>query len=325
MDDSHNLAGVAIGHATDNAANTGCTVFLCPEGAVGGIDVRGPAPGSRESEVFSPYKTVKTINAVLFTGGTAFGLAAADGVVQYLADRGIGHPTIIKPVPIVAASVVNDMLMGSGDSPPGPELGYEACLAASDSDPAQGDVGAGRGTSVGKWSGFSSMMKGGFGLAKNKSDDLLVAAGVVTNCVGDVVNADGTVLAGARAKDGAWLSDADHFRQFPVDPSEARDNARMIDKLKGANTTLVVVLTNAKLDQIEANRLAQRAHDGIAIAVRPAHTSFDGDTSYALATGGVEAMFDLVANMAVETVAEAIRNSVRFARTVDGVPGLFDG
>jgi L-aminopeptidase/D-esterase-like protein len=262
----------------------------------------------------SPYKPVTTINAVLLTGGAAFGLAAADGVVNFMAERKIGHPTIVRPVPIVAASVINDMLLGAGKKPPGASLGYEACLAASEADPAQGNIGAGTGASVGKWSGFTTMMKGGFGLAKVTTEELIVFAAAVTNCVGDVIEKDGTVLAGARSEDGQWLSNQDPFRRFPVDPTLNR----------GDNTTLVVVGTNAILTKVEANRLAQRAHDGMAIAVRPTHTSFDGDTAYALATCTVDIHFDFVANMAAEMVAEAIRNSVRYARTVDKIPGLSD-
>jgi L-aminopeptidase/D-esterase-like protein len=310
----NNLAGLSIGHATDEENRTGCSVFLCPPGTIGGIDVRGPAPGSRETEILSPDKPVTTINAVLLTGGAAFGLAAADGVVNFLAERKIGHPTPVRPVPIVAASVVNDMLLGAGKKPPGASLGYEACLAASEADPAQGNIGAGTGASVGKWSGFTTMMKGGFGLAKVVAEELIVFAAAVTNCVGDIVEKDGTVLAGARSEDGQWLANQDPFRRFPIDPTLHR----------GDNTTLVVVGTNAILTKVEANRLAQRAHDGMAIAVRPTHTSFDGDTAYALATCSVDIHFDVVANMAVEMVAEAIRNSARYARSMGKIPGLFD-
>jgi len=308
------LAGLSVGHATDEENKTGCTVFLCPEGTIGGIDVRGPAPGSRETEILSPYKPVKTINAVLFTGGTAFGLAAADGVVRYLAERDIGHPTIVRPVPIVSAAVVNDMLMSGGKNPPGADLGYEACLAASEEEPEQGNIGAGRGTTVGKWSGFETMMKGGFGIAKVTDGELSVFAAAVTNCVGDVVSSDGTVLAGARNAEGKWLAIEDPYRRFPPFPQASQ----------GDNTTLVVIGTNARMSKVEANRLAQRAHDGMAIAVRHAHTSRDGDTSYALATCTVDAPYDLVANLATNTVAEAIRNSVRYARSTDNVRGLFN-
>ncbi|MEW5988074.1 MAG: P1 family peptidase [Chloroflexota bacterium] len=307
------LVGLKIGHATDTEHHTGCTVFLCPAGTVGGVDIRGPAPGSRDTALLAPDKSVTTVNAVLLTGGSAFGLAAADGVMRFLAERGIGHPTPIRPIPIVPTAVVYDLFLGRGQRLPDAEMGYAACLAASEQPPAQGNVGAGAGVTVGKWGGFQTMMKGGFGWASLTVEDLVVSAAAVVNAVGDVLTADGAVLAGARAADGQWLAERDPLRRFPERPPT----------LLGTNTTLVVVMTNARFSsKVEANRLAQRAHDGLAIAVRPAHTTHDGDTAFALAAGPVEAPFDLVANAAVEVTAEAIRNSVRHAATVAGVPGL---
>lgn len=306
------IAGLKIGHATDIAHHTGCTVFLCPPGTVGGVDVRGPAPGSRETALLEAEKAVMTINAVLLTGGSAFGLSAADGVVRYLAERGIGHPTPVRPVPIVAAAVIYDLFMNDGQRPPDGPMGYAACLAADESRPAQGNVGAGAGATVGKWGGPGSFMKGGFGLATVSDGELVVMAAAVSNCVGDVVAADGSILAGSRHPEAGWRVALDPLRRFPERPP-----ANL-----GTNTTLVVVATNARLDKISTNRLAQRAHDGMAIAVRPIHTTHDGDTAFALATGEVLAPFDVVANAAVEVTAEAIRNSVRHAATVGEIPGL---
>jgi len=306
------LGGIKIGHATSYEKQTGCTVFLCPEGSVGGIDVRGPAPGSREAVLLGPLKQVTTINAVLLTGGSAFGLSAADGVVKFLAERGIGHPTPVRNVPIVAAAVVFDLFLGSGEQPPDASMGYAACEAAEVPDLLQGNVGAGTGVTVGKWSGFAGVMKGGFGVAQTQEDDLIVGAAAVTNCVGDVVSEDGTVLAGAHDEDGRWKVADDRWRRFPDKPP----------LLPGTNTTLVVIGTNATLDKVKANRLAERGHDGIAVAIRPAHTSHDGDTAYALATNRVEADFDFLANIAAELVAEAIRNSVREATSVGPFRGL---
>ncbi len=306
------LGGIRIGHATAPSQHTGCTVFLCPEGTTGGVDVRGPAPGSREAILLGPLKSVTTINAVLLTGGSAFGLSAADGVVRYLAERNIGHPTPIRNVPIVAAAVVYDLFLGQGDDPPNHKLGYDACLAAGNEEVTQGNVGAGAGVTVGKWSGFSGIMKGGFGLAEVNEGDLVVGAAAVTNCVGDVLNSDGSVLAGAHDEEGRWKVSGDPWRRFPDQPPV----------LPGTNTTLVVIGTNATMDKVLTNRLAERAHDGIAMAIRPAHTTHDGDTAYALATNRVQANFDLVANMAVEMVAEAIRNSVREASSVGPFTGL---
>lgn len=312
-----NVVGLRIGHATHEKYHTGCTVILCEGvGAVAGVDVRGPAPGSREMALLGADKPDKFVNAVVLTGGSAFGLATADGVMGYLGEQNIGHWTPIRPVPIVPAAVVYDLFLSEGNAPTA-DMGYQACLNATDGEIAQGNVGAGAGVTVGKWAGFPNMMKGGFGLAElsHSQYGLKVMAAVVNNAVGDVVNGDGTVLAGAYAADGSWLVAQNRYRfvdasQFPVPP------------VVGTNTTLVVVGTNAQLTRPEATRLAQRAHDGLAVAIRPSHTRHDGDTAFALSTGEVEAPENLVGNMAVEAVAEAIRNSVRYAATVGAVRGL---
>ncbi len=307
-----NLAGLKIGHATNEMHHTGCTVFLCPPETVASVDVRGPAPGSREAVLLQPDKPIQFVQAVMLTGGSAFGLATADGAMRYLAERKMGHFTPIRPIPLVPTAVVYDLFMNDGQGLPDAELGYQACQNATDMEVLQGNVGAGAGVTVGKWGGFQTIMKGGFGLSSVEVDGVVVGAGAVVNAVGDVVNKDGSVLAGARKADGRWLVEDDPYRRFPQLPSTP----------VGTNTTLVVLFTNAKLSKIEAHRLAQRAHDGFAIAIRPVHTTHDGDTAYALATGQVEASFDLVANVAVEMVAEAIRNGVRQAESVGMVPGL---
>ena len=307
-----NLAGIKIGHATDETFHTGCTVFLCPPNTVASVDVRGPAPGSREAVLLQPDKPIQHINAIMLTGGSAFGLATADGAMRYLAELGIGHPTPIRPVPLVPTAVVYDLFMNDGQRLPDAEMGYRACQNATTDNIAQGNVGAGAGVTVGKWGGFQTIMKGGFGLTSVLVDDLVVGAGAVVNAIGDVVNEDGSVLAGARQPDGRWLVDKDPYRQFPTLPQTP----------VGTNTTLVVVFTNATLSKVEAHRLAQRAHDGFAIAIRPVHTTHDGDTAYVLATSQVDAPFDKIANIAVQVVAEAIRNAVREAESVGQLPGL---
>lgn len=276
--------------------------------------MRGPAPGSRESALLALDKPIEYVNAVVLTGGSAFGLATADGVMRYLGEQGIGHFTPIRPIPIVPAAVVYDLFMGGGEVLPDADMGYAAALAAAEGGTvAQGNVGAGAGVTVGKWGGFGTSMKGGFGMASVREGDLLVCAAAVVNSVGDVVNEDGSVLAGARTADGQWMVENDPYRRMPE-----RSPANL-----GTNTTLVVVATNAPLNKIGANRLAQRAHDGMALAIRPAHTTHDGDTIFALATGTIEtAPFDLVSNMAVEVVGQAIRNGVRHATAVGGFPGL---
>jgi len=308
------MAGLKIGHATDPKHNTGCTVFLCPDETIGSVDIRGPAPGSREAALLAIDKRVIFVNAVMLTGGSAFGLATADGVMRFLKERGIGHYTPIMRIPIVPAAVVYDLFMGSSERQPDAEMGYAACLDAREGNHNQGNVGAGAGVTVGKWGGFASIMKGGFGLASMKVGDLIVGAAAVVNAVGDIVETDGSVLAGARKGDGTWLVEDNPLRFVP-EQSFLRP---------GMSTTLVVVATNARMTKPEVNRLAQRAHDGIAVAVRPAHTDHDGDTAFALATSGVEASYNLVANVTLEVVAEAIRNGVRHAVTVPPVVGLWD-
>lgn len=306
-----NLAGLKIGHVTDEEFHTGCTVFLCPPQTVGSVDARGPAPGSRELTLLQPDKPIQFVNAVVLTGGSAFGLATADGVMRYLAEQGIGHWTPIRPIPIVPTAVVYDLFFSQGQRLPDAAMGYQACLNAHGTEVAQGNVGAGAGVTVGKWGGFIGPMKGGFGLASVVVEGVTVGAAAVVNAVGDVVNEDGTVLAGARKPGGGWLVTENPYRKFPERPP-----AQL------TNTTLVVVWTDGILSKVEANRLAQRAHDGLAIAIRPVHTTHDGDTAFALATGQVMANFDLVANTAVSMVAEAVRHAVRQARSVGDIVGL---
>ena len=309
-----NYANLRIGHATDNEHHTGCTVFLCPPNTVGGVEIRGMGPGSREIALLDPLKSVPYIHAVCLTGGSAFGLATADGVMRYLAEREIGHPTPVKPVPIVPTAVVYDLFINGGQRQPDSHMGYEASLAADSGEaPAEGCVGAGAGVTVGKWSGFLNFMKSGFGMASLEVDGVTVFAGAVVNAVGDVVNEDGTVLAGARDhQSGRWMVEQDPLRRFPTAPPPSL-----------TNTTLVVVATTAKLSKVETNRLAQRAHDGLSISIRPAHTMHDGDTAFALSTGLIEDVpFDAVAAGAVHVVKEAIRRAVTTAETTNGFPGL---
>jgi L-aminopeptidase/D-esterase-like protein len=310
-----NLAGLKIGHAAVEGHLTGSTVILCPEGTTAGVDVRGPAPGSRETALLDIDKPVHFINAIMFSGGSAFGLAAADGAMRFLGERNIGHPTLIKPIPIVPAAIIYDLFLSQGKAFPTAEIGYAACLNASDIDIAQGNAGAGRGATVGKWSPSGEIMKGGFGIASHSDGDLVVGAAAVVNAIGDILDSNGRVIAGARNPEGGWMVDEDPYRRFPDAPPVQI----------GTNTTLVVVYTNAALNKVEVNRLAQRAHDGLAIAIRPVHTTHDGDITFGLATGQVDGGFDTIASFAVHMVAEAIRNGVRHARSVGPILGLADG
>ncbi len=311
------VPGILVGHATDNEHHTGCSVILCPENTVGGVDVRGPSSSSRETALLGADKHVQDVTAVLLTGGSAFGLAAADGVVRYLEENNRGHWTPRATVPIVPAAVVYDFIFSEGKRRPDAEMGYEACLAARADEVAQGNVGAGAGVTVGKWAGFEGIMKGGFGTAAEEIEveggkRLIVGAVAVTNSIGDVLNPDGTVLAGARSSDGTWFAENDLLQHL--------DKETEIPE--GTNTTLIVAATNAALSKVDVNRIAQHAQNGLVMAVRPAHMTHDGDTAFALATGRVEARFDLVAHLTELVVAESIRNSVRHAASLEGIPGL---
>ena len=286
-----------MGHATNLTARTGCTVILCPAGATAGVDVRGAAPGTRETEALRPGRLVQKAHAVLLTGGSAFGLDAAGGVVQYLEEKNVGFPAGPVRVPIVPAAVIFDLGVGDAKVRPDREMGYQACLNATDEPVAMGAVGAGTGATVGKAPGVTSS-PGGVGSACMRLDSgLIVAAIMVVNALGNVVHPrTGEILAGGK-ENGDF-----------VDITERLLDANLV---QGTNTTIGVVATNATLSPAEVHRVAEMAHDGMARAIRPAHTMFDGDTLFALATGlhtgsGVNA----VGILAAEVVAEAIVNAV---------------
>ncbi len=290
--------GFKIGHSTNLEALTGCTVILCPPGTVGSCFVSGNAPGSREIELLSPEMTVSEVHAVVLTGGSAFGLASADGVMRYLEEKGIGYQTPWAKVPIVPSAVVYDLNVGNPNIRPTAEDGYKACLNASVNFET-GLVGAGTGTTVGKWAGFEHRMNGGFGFSIVQSDDLIVSAVAVVNSVGDVIDKNGNIIAGARAN-GKFIGEEKKFR-FALQ--------RKIQF--GTNTTLVCVMTNAKLSKIEAYKISKRADDGLSRAIHPSHTSYDGDVVFTLATGQVDVEFEIVAELSTYVVAEAIRDAVR--------------
>ena len=280
------VAGVLVGHWT--GAATGVTVVCAPEGTVGAAEVRGGAPASRELALLEPDRTVTRVDAVVLAGGSAFGLAAADGVMRYLAEHGQGYATTGGPVPIVPAAGVFDFVDETSVRP-GPDEGRAAIEAATDATPT-GRVGAGRGATVGKWRGREHAVPGGFGAAAATCDDAHVVAFAIVNAVGDVVGRDGELIAGSTAPADAPA--------FPVDaPFEEH----------AANTTLVVVVTDAAIDKLGCHLVAQSAHDGLARALHPAHTRFDGDLAVALATGSVEAHLDRLRVIAADLVAEAVR------------------
>lgn len=277
------VGGITVGHWTDDAAHTGCTVVLCPEGTIGSGEVRGGAPGTRETDLLRPGMLVEHIDAVLLSGGSAFGLAAADGVMRWLAERGRGFDAGVARVPIVPTAVLFDLDSGSADVRPGPAQGYAACEAAAEAF-GQGRVGAGAGATVAKLSGREHAVPGGVGSTSERDGDLIVASLVAVNSVGEIIGDDGEVLVGPSGGE-------------PREPGFG-------------NTTLGVVATNAKLSRERAHLLAIAAHDGFDAAIRPAHTLFDGDTVFTLATGKVEAEQSKVEAMAIRVIASAIRRAV---------------
>jgi L-aminopeptidase/D-esterase-like protein len=305
------VPGIRVGHATDLDAATGCTVILCPPNTVGGVDIRGGAPGTRETALLDPLRSVQVVNAIMLSGGSAYGLASADGAMRYLEEHGIGYATGTGHlVPIVPAAILFDLAVGRGDVRPDSAMGYAACTHASGDPVAQGSVGAGTGCRVGAMLGNELATKGGIGSASvDLGDGLMVAALCAVNAIGDVVDEAGEILGGLRLPDGGFANVLNLLRLMP----------RPLPQSEAENTVIGVVATNARLTKTEANKVAQMAHDGLARAVRPAHTMHDGDTIFALATGEIAADVSLIGAYAAEMVAAAIRNGVRTATTLAGV------
>ena len=307
------VPGLRVGHYTLSERLTGCSVVLAPDGAVGAVDVRGAAPGTRETDLLDPANLVDKVHAVLLSGGSAFGLDAATGVVHWLDEQGIGFETGYGRVPIVPAAVLFDLpVVREGDNPkarPNAEAGYAACEAASTAPPAAGNVGAGAGACVGKLFGLNRCMKGGIGNASVRVGPWVVGALVACNAVGDVIDpGTGQILAGARTADGQQLLDTQ---------SAFLKGERGNRPLPGTNTTIGVVATNAMLSKAQAKRLAMSAHDGLARSIRPAHTTLDGDTLFALATGTETSTPDLMllTVMAAEATALATVDAISKALT----------
>ena len=304
------IPGIKIGHYTDETNITGCSVILCPPNTMASCDVRGNSPGSRELALLAPDKQMQEIHAILLSGGSAFGLGAANGVMKYLVEQNIGYKTPWAIVPIVPSAIIFDLNIGSSTAFPTPESAFEACMAASEKF-EQGSVGAGTGAVVGKWSGFENAMKGGIGTASVKIADVIVGAIAVVNSVGDILNSDGTILAGAR-KGGEFLGKENRLPYL--------NNEQLLSR--NINTTLVVLATNARFSKVDTYRIAQRAHDGMARAIVPCHTTFDGDVTFALSCGEVRVPIDLAAEMGAEATAVAIRNAVKSAKGRGAVVGL---
>lgn len=316
------VPGVYAGHHTLEARPTGCTVVLVPAGAVGGVDVRGGAPGTRETDLLDPVNSVQQVHGIVLSGGSAFGLEVAGGVSRFLEERGVGFAAGPARVPIVPAAILFDLGIGDPSIRPGPDCGYRAAEAAMSATGqlSEGNVGAGAGATVGKIAGLERAMKGGIGTAAIElSSGLIVAAVVAVNPVGDVVDpATGRVLAGVRTSRGDEL---DSTRRILRERLDTADPA-------AGNTVIGVVATNATLTKAEATKVAQMAHDGLARTVVPSHTPWDGDTMFALATGGraleLENGLTVVGALAADAVSEAILRAVRAAESLEGIPAWDD-
>jgi L-aminopeptidase/D-esterase-like protein len=309
-EDITDIPGIRIGHDTNLEAATGCTVILCDTTAIGGVDVRGGAPATRETELLHPLNLVEQVNAIVLTGGSAYGLDAASGVMRYLEEQGLGYDTGVARVPIVPAAAIFDLGFGSANVRPDAEAGYQACKNATAEPVVQGNIGAGTGATVGKMAGPSFMMKGGLGSASTLlSDGTLVGTLVVVNALGDIIDPQTQkIVAGARA-----MTEHGFLATNPF-----------------GNTTIAVVATNASLTKEQTNKIAQMAHDGIAQTIRPAHTMFDGDTIFGLAMGPksqimtnstiAASQVSTIGAIAATTLARAIIKAVRHATELHGLP-----
>ena len=314
------IEDLAVGHWTDPVGLTGCTVVVPPAGNVAAASVRGGGPGTRETDLLQPQAHVEGVSAVLLTGGSAFGLAAAQGVMAWCERRGLGYGRFGRPIPIVPAAVLFDLMVGDWDARPGPAEGEAACLAAATAEGPLGNVGAGTGATVGKTAGPEHMTKGGLGWAVVEAGPVTVGALAAVNAGGDVLAEDGTVLAGARVPGGARAA----LRDLLLQPGPDGEVPSEPVPPPGGSTTLGLVATNATLTKGEVHRVAVQAHDGMARAISPVHTSFDGDTVFAVAVPRVPAAMDLVAFLAEEALAAAIRAGVRAAGPVAGIPAAGD-
>ena len=311
------VPGIRVGHATDLEGLTGCTVVICERGAAGGVDQRGGAPGTRETDLLRPMHLVQKVHAVLLAGGSAFGLAAADGVIRYLEDEGIGFDAGVSTGPIVPAAILFDLDMGNPAARPDAEMGGAACRVASAAPVPEGTIGAGAGATCGKILSIKRAMKSGLGTtAIDLGGGLVVGAIVAVNPFGDVVDPDsGEILAGVR-------------KPLADEPAGTLSVMRgMVGKAAlgfASNTVIGVVATNGRLTKEEANKVAQMAQDGIGRTVRPAHTMFDGDTVFAMATGEKRADVNLVGAHAAEALAQAIVRAVKAAEGAGGLPAWRD-
>jgi len=305
------IEGVKIGHAQDLAAATGCTVVIGEAGLTAGVDVRGGAPGTRETDLLDPVNLVEQIHAIILAGGSAFGLDAASGVMQYLEEKKIGLDVFVTKVPIVCGAVLFDLTIGDHKVRPDKEMGYQACLNANDTECAEGCVGAGTGATVGKILGMERCMKSGLGTYCIQTGDLKIGAIVAVNCLGDVIDPKpGETLAGVLDENKKRFLNSEEImiKEF---------SGRKIEF--SGNTTIGVIVTNAKLKKSEANKVASMAHNGYGRTMRPAHTMFDGDTIFAVATGRVDTDVSVAGLLAARIMEQAVVRAVKRATPLCGL------
>lgn len=319
------VPGIEVGQAQDDEALTGCTVVLCRKGAVGGVDVRGGAPGTRETDLLNPVNLVDKVHAVVLAGGSAFGLDSASGVIKYLAEQKIGYGVGATRVPIVPAAILFDLGLGKSTRHPDPEMGYAAAAAANPGPVTEGNAGAGTGATVGKIFGMAGAMKSGLGTASlDIGGGVIVGAIVAVNAFGDVLDpATGQIIAGARpAKLGPVKVGGDDQFTNTMEVMKSFAGRTILGIAARSNTVIAVVATNARFDKAQATKIAQMAHDGLACAIRPAHTMLDGDTIFALTTGQKKADVSIVGAYAAEALAQAIVRAVKAAKPVGGLPAV---
>lgn len=304
------IENIKIGNFQDINAATGCTVIICKAGAVGGVDVRGGAPGTRETTLLNPINMVERIHAVLLSGGSAFGLDAAGGIMKYLEERGIGFDVGVTKVPIVCGAVLFDLIIGSADIRPDFKMGYKACNNSENNQFKEGNYGAGTGATIGKILGKDSAMKGGLGAYAIQVGDLKVGAIVAVNCLGDVYDSrEGKIIAGALRADKKGFLDTESVMLKKYDDKS---------NLFNGNTTIGAIITNACLTKSEANKVASMAHNGFGRCIRPSHTMFDGDTIFTMATGNVNADVNVVGLLAANAMERAVIKGVNMAESLHG-------
>jgi L-aminopeptidase/D-esterase-like protein len=317
------VPGIKVGHAQNFDSITGCTVILCKEDAVAGVDQRGGAPGTRETDLLNPVNQIDRVSAILLTGGSAFGLDAASGVMNYLSEKNIGYQVGPFVVPIVPTAVLFDLFIGDGNVRPNAEMGYQACTNTNTSPLLQGSVGAGTGATLGKLKGMDFAVKGGIGsVAIEVLPDIWVGAIVAVNPIGDVLNpTSGKIIAGVRTNKNFPTANKNDLFSNSINVLQTLSNQ---SEIASSNTVIGAIATNAKLTKTQATRVAQMAQNGVVRTIRPANTMFDGDTMFCLSTGEKHADVNLIGAFAAQMVEQSIINAIKMATSMGGIPSISD-